>query len=188
MKEVEISNLELYQDPSGEVLIKPLGRPAFLLDQSRRDFIVPFKLILSCDYAQAWRACEEWNHKSRHNTPYFDFLNIRRFCKCNFQKYDGVLDIDENGNFHYEFTDCPMRGECKFENVLCNAEFTTKLTPYDLEITRLIVLEQMTAEEIAFRLDRSVNTINNRRKTILKKTGCSTIASLTNYWHQHNLR
>ncbi len=187
-REFEISNLELYQDPSGQVLIKPLNKPAFLLDQVRRDFIVPFKLILMSDYNQAWKSCEEWNHKSRHNTLLFDFLNVRRFCKCNFQKYDGILDIDENNAFHFEFTECPLRGECKFENKLCSPRFTTTLTPYDLDITRMIVKEQMTAEEIASRLDRSINTINNRRKTILKKTGCSTISALTSYWHEHNLR
>ena len=52
----------------------------------------------------------------------------------------------------------------------------------------MIVYKQLTADEIAIRLDRSINTINNRRKTILFKTGCKTIPQLIAYCYEHNLK
>lgn len=186
--ELDIINLELYQEPAGEILVKPLEKPVFLLEERNRNFIVPMKLMISNDYPEAYKSCQEWNKKSRHNTTLFDFLNVRRFCKCNFQKYDGQLDIDAAGAMHFEFTDCPNRGECKFENKICNPQFSNRLTNSDMQILRMIVVQQMTADQIALALGRSVNTINNRRKTILKKTGCTNIPRLVAYWYERNFK
>ena len=187
LKELDLINIEMYQEPAGEMLIKPLQSPLFLLEADRRDFIVPMKLVISNDYPEAWKGCCEWNRASRHNKLHFDFLNVRRFCKCNFQKYDRQLDIDECGNMHFEFTDCTLRGECKFENVICNPIFSNKLTQSDRDILRMIVTQHMTSDQIALTLGRSVNTINNRRKTIQRKTGCNTISKLVAYWYEHRL-
>lgn len=185
---IDIINMELYQDPKGNILVKPENDNLFMLDECNRDFIVAMKIIIKNDYQKAWKACCEWNHKSKPNVTRFEFLNVRRFCKCNFPKYDEKLDIDENGNLNFEFTDCPNRGECKYEGIICSPEFTNTLTEYDKLILKMIVYKQLTADEIAIRLDRSINTINNRRKTILFKTGCKTIPQLIAYCYEHNLK
>ncbi|WP_321519973.1 helix-turn-helix transcriptional regulator [uncultured Bacteroides sp.] len=186
--ELDLISIELYQDPGGDMLVKPSNGKLFLLDERKREFIVPMKSLIKNDYQKAWQGCCEWNHKSKPNAIKFDFLNVRRFCKCNFQKYDGRLDIDENGTLHFEFTDCPLRGECKYEGVICSPEFSNSLTENDKSILKMIVYKQMTADQIALNLDRSINTINNRRKTILEKTGCKTISQLVAYCYEHNLR
>lgn len=185
---IDLVNLELYQGPKGDMLVQPRDNKLFMLEENDREFIVSMKIIIQNDYQKAWKGCCEWNHQAKPNITRFEFLNVRRFCKCNFPKYDGKLDIDENGNFNFEFTDCPHRGECKYEGVICNPEFTNTLTEYDKLILNMIVYKQFTADEIALRLGRSVNTINNRRKTILLKTGCKTIAQLVAYCYEHNLR
>lgn len=186
-RELDLTEIEMYQEPSGEVLVKSMSTSTFVLDESKREFIVPMKIMISNDYPDAWKACEQWNKRSRHNKIKFDFLNVRRFCKCNFQKYDNQLDIDASGMMHFEFTDCTLRGECQYENVICNPTFSNRLTKSDMTILRMISEQQLTADQIALQLGRSVNTINNRRKTIQKKTGCNTIAKLVAYWHTHNL-
>lgn len=186
-KELDLVNIEMYQEPSGEMLVKPLDSPLFLLEQTRRDFIVPMKLMISNDYPQAWKGCKEWNNASRHNSVYFDFLNVRRFCICNFQKYDNQLDIDESGRMSFEFTDCTLRAECKYKNIICNPVFSNTLTKSDLDILRMIVTQHMSSDQIALILGRSVNTINNRRKTIQQKTGCNTIPKLVAYWYENRL-
>ena len=186
--ELDLVSMELYQDPGGEMLVKPSNGKLFLLDEKNRDFIVSMKMIIKNDYQKAWQACCEWNRKAKPNVTRFDFLNVRRFCKCNFQKYDAKLDIDENGGLNFEFTDCPLRGECRYENIICSPEFSNKLTEYDKSILNMIVYQQMTADQIALRLGRSVNTINNRRKTIFEKTKCKTISQLVAYSYEHNLR
>lgn len=187
-KELDLVSMELYQEPGGEILVKSAAGDLFLLNERKRDFIVSMKLMIKNDYQKAWQGCCEWNHKASPNVTKFDFLNVRRFCKCNFQKYDGKLDIDENGSLNFEFTDCPLRGECKYEGVICSPEFSNKLTEYDKSIVSMIVYQQMTADQIALRLSRSINTINNRRKTILEKTGCKTISQLVAYCYEHNIR
>ncbi|MEG0888921.1 MAG: hypothetical protein RSH25_10665 [Bacteroides sp.] len=187
-KELDIAGIELYQEPSGEMLVRPLNKPLFVLDEEKREFIVPMKIMISSDFPDAWKACQEWNRKSRHNTTYFDYVCVKRFCKCNFQKYDNQLDVDENGAMHFEFTDCPLRGDCQYENVICNPKFSTRLTKSDLQILKMIVVQQMTSDQISLVLGRSVNTINNRRKIIQKKTGCNTIPKLVAYWYENNLR
>lgn len=185
-QEFDLMNIEMYQEPGGEILIKPFNKQLFLLEEKRRDFIVPMKIMIQNDYPLAWKACQEWNKKSRHNITLFDFLNVKRFCKCNFQKYDNQADIDSYGVMHFEFTECPLRGDCRYENIICNPEFNNKLTKSDKDILRMIVIQGLTSDQIALQLGRSVNTINNRRKTIQRKTGCNTIAKLVAYWYTHN--
>lgn len=187
MHEFELINIEFYQEPSGEIIIRQNDGKIFILEESRRDIIVPMKMILQSDYAIAYKACEDMNTKSRQNRIHFDFLCVRQFLKCNFNQYDNVFDIDASGAFHFEFINCPFRGICKYNNIICNPRFTNKLTDSDIVIIRMIVNQKMTADQIALALCRSVNTINNRRKTILKKTGCKNIAQLVAYCFEHKI-
>ncbi len=187
MREIELINIEFYQEPKGGIMVQLQDRELFLLEESRREFIVPMKQMIQNDYPDAWRACEDWNKPYRHNILKYDFLNVRRFCKCNFPKFDGILDIDAAGCMHFEFTDCPMRGECKYENLLCSPVFSHTLTKSDVQLLKLIAAEQLTAEEIALQLGRSVSTINNRRKVLQKKTSCNTISKLVAYCYTHRL-
>lgn len=186
-EELDITKVEFFQEPRGEIIVKPIDSQGFILDEKKRDFIIPMKIMLENDYPTALKACQEWNKKSRANTMYFEFLNVRRFCKCNFAKYDGILDIDSLGVIHFEYVECPLRGECKYENVICNPSFNTSLTKNDINLLRMIVIDQMTAEQISMRIGRSINTINNRRKSIQYKTECNTIAKLVAYWYKHQL-
>jgi DNA-binding CsgD family transcriptional regulator len=187
MNEVELLNIEFYQEPSGEVIVRRERGDRFILNQSQRDFIVPMKVLLQSDYAAAYKGCEDMNSKSRINKTFFDFLNVRQFLKCNFNQYDNVFDIDASGNFHFEYINCPLRGTCKYENIICNPKFTNRLTDSDITIIRMIVNQKMTADQIALALCRSINTINTRRKIILKKTGCKNIAQLVAYCYEHKI-
>ena len=187
MKELELLNIEFYQEPSGEVIVRPRSGGTFLLAERNREFIVPMKILLQSDYAEAYKACEAMHEKSRPNRVYFDFLCVRQFLKCNFSQFDNVDDIDSSGRFHFEYISCPLRGTCKYQNIICNPKFTTTLTKSDIAIMRMIVAQHMTADQIALSLSRSINTINTRRRTILRKTGCQNIAGLVAYCYEHNI-
>lgn len=178
--------MEFYQEPSGEIIVKRENADAFLLTEKCRDFIIAMKTLLISDYYNSYRGCQDMNLKSRANTIYYDFLNVRQFIKCNFNQFDNVKDIDESGCFHFEFVNCPLRGTCKYENVICNPTFTTHLTDSDRLITKMIV-NSMKTEQIALSLSRSIHTINNRRRTILKKTGCKNVAQLTAFCYEHKI-
>lgn len=179
--------MEFYQEPSGEIIVKPGNANAFLLTEKCRDFILSMKTLLISDYYNAYRGCQDMNIKSRANTTYYDFLNVRQFIRCNFNQFDNIDDIDESGCFHFEFVNCPLRGTCKYENVICNPTFTSRLTESDARIINMMIYHNMHTDQIASSLSRSIHTINNRRRTILKKTGCKNIAQLTAFCYEHKI-
>lgn len=185
--DIDLNSIEFYQDPQGEMVVNPENNKAFTLTVKDREFIIATTILLENDYPEAWKGCREWNKKSKANALYYDFLCVRRFLKCNWAKFDGTLDIDTSGQTHFEWVECPLRGECKYENIICNPKFNSSLTRNDINLLRMIAVDNLTAEQIAIRVARSVNTINNRRKSIQHKTGCNTIAKLVAYWYQHNL-
>ena len=48
---------------------------------------------------------------------------LRRFCICNFGNLDDIPDLDEDGNLNYEYVDCPLRGKCLDENIICIRDY-----------------------------------------------------------------
>lgn len=134
------------------------------------------------NYTKAFDAMNEVYGGNR----FFKFLFVRRFLKCNFSNHDEKPDIDERGFFSLEFVSCPLRGECKHENIICNAKINKVLSERETEIVKYIA-EGLTDHAIAEMLFRSINTIKNHRKNILNKTGCHNTAALVTYAHEHQL-
>jgi len=134
------------------------------------------------NYTEAFEAL----HQLYGGSAFFKFLIVRRFLKCNFARHDEKPDIDEKGFFEIEFVNCPMRGECKHENIICNARVNRVLSTRETEIVKLIC-KGLTDHEIAEQLFISVNTAKNHRRNILHKTGCSNTAALVAYATERKL-
>ena len=63
---------------------------------------------------------------------------VRRFCKCNFGELDNTSrDIDKKGGFNFERVKCPMRGECKYEGIICNPQFNSRISDAEMRVMRL---------------------------------------------------
>ena len=63
-------------------------------------------------YPAAYKALEKEYQKSASNSNYYQFLIVRRFCKCNFGKLDTTkMDVEHSGRFNFEKVECPLRGE-----------------------------------------------------------------------------
>lgn len=61
-------------------------------------------------YPEAYKALSREYQKSAMNVPYYQFLIVRRFCKCNFGKLDTTTyDIDNLGRLNFEKVECPLR-------------------------------------------------------------------------------
>ena len=136
-------------------------------------------------YPEADNALSECYAKSVRSTPYYNYLRARRFCKCNFSSLDHTKkDISANG-FGFEKVPCPLRGECKYEGVICQPRMNTRLSDAEERVMRL-VCEGRSNMEIADELFLSPNTIKRHISTAYIKTGTRNRAEFVKYAKDNN--
>lgn len=187
----EYANTEIYVSPDGCVMIKQENKPVWVLTESgqqSRDFISAMLEYLRTFYVEAFEALCKYYSAKEPNKLNYEFWIVSRFLRCNSGAYDKLtIDIDHRGRLNFEEVPCPLRGECKLENICCKPRFTTQLSYREMEVLRLIV-DHYETDEIAEKLFLSPHTINNHRRNIHIKTGTRTIAELVEYWHKNNLK
>ena len=129
--------IEFYTTPEGEVTLRAVGEAERQLKDTDTEFIQEFLAVLREYYPAAYDALMEIYSVNLHNKRYRDFLAVRRFIKCNLGLYDNTIDITEDWKFNFEFVSCPLRGECKYDGVLCQPKFNTTLTDRQLEVMQM---------------------------------------------------
>ena len=121
---------------------------------------------------------------------YYRYVAVKRFIKCNFSMLDTTyIDIDMlNGRkrMNFEKVNCPMRGECPFEGVICMPLFSSRLTERELTVARHLY-EGRRKEEIAELTYLSPETVNNHVRRIYKKLGVHTEAEFVKYVHANHM-
>ncbi len=143
--------------------------------------------IIMEQYPEAYKALSACYQKSARNIPYYQYLIVRRFCKCNFGVLDdSAKDVDSSGVFHFERVSCPLRGECKYEGIICGASFCSKLTPAE-ERVAVLYHQGSRIEEISDKLYLSPNTIRNHIKSIYRKLGVHDIGEFVRYADEHRM-
>lgn len=169
-----MKNIEFYITPTGGIMVhdKKGTRP---LSETNRVFITEMITKLNEFYPEALSSLSILYGKSRHNIPHFEYLIVSRFLRCNFGKFDNTLDIDQFGNFNIEEVNCPLRGECKSEGIICNPRFNSKLSPREIEVMEYFY-NGYTAEKIAERLFLSETTIKTHRRNALRRTETHSLA------------
>lgn len=178
--------IEFYTTPEGDVTLRPLGESERQLQEADVDFIQQFLSVLREFYPEAHTALMD-EYSSRNLTKrYRDFLSVRRFIKCNFGLYDNMIDLDANWNFRFEFVGCPMRGECKYDRVICSPKFNSKLSDRQMEVMELLS-KGMPDHKVADKLCLSVYTVNNHRKNSFKKLGIHSLPDFMRFATQNNL-
>ena len=138
-------------------------------------------------YPEAYNAlCNEYK-KSALNVPYYHYLMVRRFCKCNFGNLDNTRsDIDVNGNFNFECVSCPLKGECINDGVICKPKLSTKLTDAELRVMK-ILYEGNSYMEAASTLYLSIDTIKFHCKSVYRKLGINSLPEFIKYADKHHL-
>lgn len=112
----EIANIEFYNTPEGDVMMKELGRPAVVLDENNRPTIECMLSVIRDRYPKAHTRLMQIYSSSTMNRWYYEFRVVHRFIRCNFGEYDQHnLDINRDGLFVFEEVKCPLRGECEHE-------------------------------------------------------------------------
>ena len=120
-------------------------------------------------YPEASEALDTCYAKSVDNLPYFKFLRVRRFCKCNFGSLDHTKEDVDAGLFNFERISCPLRGECPYERVICLPKMDTRLSEAERRVMRL-VCDGMGNREIADGLYLSPNTVKRHISMAFLKT------------------
>lgn len=139
-------------------------------------------------YPNAYKALSEEYKRSALNVPYYQYLMVRRFCKCNFGTLDNTKsDIDIQGNFNFECVSCPLRGECINEGVICHPKLNTKLSDAEMRVMKLLY-EGNSPSDVASTLYLSPDTVKAHYKTVYKKLGITGgLPEFIRYASNHNL-
>lgn len=151
------------------------------------DFII--NKVRDC-YPSSYKALESIYSKSSLNKNYYQWLIVRRFCKCNFCRLDNtaydVENISKDGKFNFERVECPMRGECQWEGIICMPKFNTKLSPAEKRVMKLYY-EGKDKNEIAEHLFLSPETIKNHIKNSYLKLGIHEKSEFIRYAKDHDI-
>lgn len=177
---MKLHDFEFYGTPEGNVMISGHGRPLKIYEPSDRELTMAMVERLGEQYPEALSALGETYERSKNNRHYYEYLMVHRFIRCNFKEYDSKSDIDNQGNFRFEFVPCPLRGECKYCNVICNPKLNTKLSDREYQVMKLYY-ESYTAEQIADMLYRSICTIKKHKRNVLERLNMHSIQEFTSY-------
>lgn len=137
-------------------------------------------------YPEAYGALAKWYGKSAANVPYYRYLIARRFLRCNFGRLDTTQDDFGKSSFRFEKVECPLRGECQFEGVVCMPRFNSKLSQKELQVMRLIY-NGCSSEEVSERLFLSPFTVKNHIKSVYQKLGIHDKSEFIRYANKNNV-
>ncbi len=172
--------------PGGVVEVRHYDEPIYILNETHRDLVSPLFCEIRVRYPEAYADLCCRYKDSIQNTRYFELKVVCGFIKCNWGTFDGRYDIDENGDWHLEYHICPMSGDCKSENRVCNPTEKLPLTDSEVRIVKLIAIGKKVCE-ISERLFVAPKTVEAHVYNIHKKLGTDSNAQLSNYAHRKNL-
>lgn len=173
-----IRNIEFFTDPYGNVTVSDAnGVRSYTTEDN--ELTSALFLRIEDEYPEAFKALTELYRKSAPNAPYFRYRVCHRFVRCNFSVFDRKVDIDNSGNFLLEDVQCPMRGECLYDGIICNARHNTKLTQRQEEVMRLYC-EGLSYQEIGEELFISPETVKTIKRDAFRKVGVHDINEFRN--------
>jgi len=179
---MKFDNIEFFSSPEGDILIKHSSNPVRELSEHDIEIINHLFERIRVEYSDAYSCLVKTYETSMRNVPYFRYLCVRRFIRCNFANYDTLSeDIDSDSVFHFEFVQCPLHGECAGYNRICNPKFNTTLTITELRVLELYC-KPMEMDHIASILFVSPATIEVHVKNIRKKLNLHSKAELIKFW------
>lgn len=163
-----MKHIEFFSDrTNGSDLIVNIDGKFSSFDENHEIISVVFDLLKN-NYSKAFKEL----HTIYGGAAHFKYLMVRRFLKCNFMVHDHHPDITDN-IFRTEMVDCPLRGECRQEGIVCHPKLDTVLSAREEEIT-LLIISGNSDRDIAEKLFISIYTAKNHHRNILCKLNCTT--------------
>lgn len=179
-----INNIEIYSFEDEVWYSSPSGHKKLVAED--RDFIREMISKIEEFYPEAYKElCQQYS-KCAANLLHYQYKIVWRFCKCNFGVIDNVADIAGNGKMNFEHVACPLRGECKGENVICHPRFNAKISESEKRVLKLLY-NGMSKDNIADELCLSVHTVNNHIRNAYQRIGIHEKAEFIKYVNDHKL-
>ena len=157
-----------------------------LIDSSKRELLDKILDMVKERYTGAYNALKECYKDSSPNKLYYRYMMTIRFLRCNFGSLDTTFMDIKDGIMHFERINCPIRGECRYDGVICTPEFNTTLTKAEKAVCELWY-KGLTKEEIGGILYLSPNTINNHIRNAYTKLCCHDKAEFVRFVDEHHL-
>lgn len=170
----------------GEVWIRDAKGDTKRLAETDYVFVQEMCEMIETFYPKAYAALCEQYKGSALNRSFFRFRMVCRFVKCNFAALDSVPDIDCRLHCNFEYVACPLRGECKYDRVICRPEFNHRLSPAETQVMKLIY-EGVSEEEAADRLCLSPHTVHSHIRNAYTRLGLHTRTEFARYAAQNNI-
>lgn len=179
------SNIEFYTF-NDEAWIHHTDGTAEKLTEDKSDLICAICNMIEVFYPGAAAALGKEYERCIPNLSYYRFRIVQRFIKCNFGNIDKTADIDAFGRIHLECVPCPLRGECKLENVVCRPVFAHQLSDAEMRVLRLWH-QGLNKDEIAEELYLSAHTVNNHIRNAYIRLGIHSKAEFVKYAENNHL-
>lgn len=180
-----MTGIEFYFTPKGEVMVTD-EHGTRQLKQSDRSFISEIITRMGIFWPGALKDASIEYAEKRFNIPLFEFMIVRRFLKCNFGKFDSTMDIDQMGNFHFEEVECPLRGECKHEGIICKPKFNSALSERELDVMKAFY-EGLDETYIADKQCISIETVRTHKRNAFRRISVHSLAEFFQYARNNNL-
>ncbi|WP_369524359.1 response regulator transcription factor [Muribaculum intestinale] len=170
----------------GEVWYRLPDASLHKLCESDSEIILELIDVISTFYPMAYDAlCLEYKGCAL-NHSYYRYRIATRFIRCNFAQLDNIPDISDNGRCSFEFVQCPLRGECRYDNVICRPKFNHKLSAAEFPVLRLWYAG-LSIETIADRLCLSPHTVHNHIRHAYQRLNVHSRSEFVLYASQNNL-
>lgn len=176
-----MENCEFMNKNDGGVVVVT-ERDARTLKPEDTELLVRLWQKIRHQYPEAWRNLKNKYREYAGDENYFMYRCVLRFIKCNWGRYDIKSWDIEADHWNFEKVDCPLRGECELEGIVCFPKTAWSLSPKEIEILRLLA-EGKTALEIALATEKSVHTINTEVRNLHEKFGTHSSKQLIAYYY-----
>ena len=164
----------------GELWCKDDAGHNILVDETQTELLDSMLSRIRECYPDAYDALKKEYKDSSPNKIFFKFKVVKRFLKCNFGHLDSTYNDIDGEKVNFERIDCPLRGECKWDGVICSPIFKTMLSAQEYKVGKLFY-DGLSKEEIAGVLYLSPETVNNHIRNIYYKLGVHSVSEFMRY-------
>lgn len=183
---MKLSNIEFSCTPDGSVEVRIPGQPIFTYEREHVEFTTLMLERIKNFYTEAYKALTSLYADRAGNKIYYHYLIVHRFIRCNFHPHDMLPDIDLKGSFRFEFVTCPLRGECKYDEIICQPKFNSSLSARESEVMELYC-DGYNSASIADILHISIKTVETHKSNALRKYDLHSLVDFVNYASDNNL-
>lgn len=156
------------------------------LTESDIDLIRDIAEMIATFYPDAFKALSGEYVSCAPNQPYYRFRIVSRFIRCNFAHLDHIPDITASGQCNFEVVQCPLRGECRHDHVICRPSFAHRLSAAELRVLAPLY-RGMSEADIAESLCLSAHTVHNHIRNAYTRLCIHSRAEFMKYASLHDL-